>query len=52
MDVYLVPSYIRTTDPHMALGCIKDHGGPSRIFCPESEPFLISGRHHYPEPGR
>lgn len=51
-DVYLVPSHIRTSDPHRALSCITDHGGPSRRSCPESEPFLVSGLHHYPEPGQ
>lgn len=51
-DIYRVPSHIRTSDAHMALGCITDHGGPLRRFCPESEPLFISGLHHYPEPGQ
>ena len=35
------PSYIRTTEPHMALSGITDNGGPSRKSIPENELFLI-----------
>lgn len=40
-----------TTDTNMASVGIMDHGGPSRRFSPESEPFFILGLCHCPELG-
>lgn len=40
LHVYTAPVYCRTTDPHIALRGITDHGGRLRRFYPESELFL------------
>lgn len=43
IDNHQAPSYIKITDPHMALSGITNHSGPPRRSNPESVPFLIFG---------